>query len=98
MEKVTIKTNRQWRNFCYRNEVPAKVLFEQFDYLDEDEGFDGFFKYRGCWYHTSGFMTVPDGDTFIKNWQGYASDSFFSGIVINISRDGERYQVGTYIA
>ena len=27
---------------------------------------------------------------------GYYSDSYFSGVVVKISRDGERYRVGTY--
>ncbi len=93
---VTVRSNRHWRPFCYRNEVPEKVLADQFDYLSEDDGLDGFFRYRGYWYHLSGFQRV--GMNALKPWHEYAGDSFFSGVVIEVSRDGESYRVGTYFS
>ena len=33
---------------------------------------------------------------FMKGWDGYISDSFFSGVLIKISDDNEEYQIGTY--
>ena len=50
---------------------------------------------KGYWYHTSDFMRIPHGSDF-KGWDGYASDSYFSGVLIKLSRDGEEYMVGTY--
>lgn len=96
MSKVTIKTNRQWRDFVYRHDVPAKILADQFDHLSEDDSLDGFFCYRGHWYHTSDFMHV-DAKTF-PGWDGYHGDSYFSGVLIKIDSDGERYRVGTYFS
>lgn len=32
-----------------------------------------------------------------SGWDGYHGDSYFSGIVIKLSPDGEQYQVGKYI-
>jgi len=37
---ITIKTDRKWKQFKYRNEVPAKVLKDQFDYQNEEEVLD----------------------------------------------------------
>ena len=94
---VTIKTNHQWRDLTYRHDVPAKVLADQFDYQNADETLDGFFCYRGYWYHIDGFMTV-NGNADLKDWDGYASDSYFSGVVIKLSSDGEQIKIGTYFS
>lgn len=91
---MRITTDHKWKNFCYRYEVPVKVLTEQFDYQDENEALDGFFCYRGTWYHLDEFLR----DGAPQGWHGFAADSFFSGVVIELSRDGEQYRVGTLIA
>lgn len=90
-----IFTDHKWKQFKYRYEVPRKVLEDDFDYLDEDV-INGFFRYRRRWYHLSQFMR-PARMAGLAGWHGYASDSFFSGVVIRLSDDGEEYQVGTYI-
>lgn len=89
---MNITTNNQWRDFLYRYEVPDEVLKSEFDWLDEDDH-DGFFRYRGVWYHLSMFMR-----TAIEGWQGIHNDSAFSGVLIEVSRDGEQYRVGTVIS
>jgi len=100
---VTITTNHHWRDFAYRADVPAAVLADRFDWLSEDDGYDGFFCYRGWWYHNSEFTAtcLPGRDADagpLAGWDGYISDSYFSGVVIKVSRDGERYMVGTFIS
>lgn len=92
---MTIKTNRNWRLFVYRSDVPAKVLHDQFSHLSEDDASDGFFQYRGHWYHLSDFMRI-DGAPELAGWDGYATYSAFSGVLIETSKDGERYRVGRY--
>jgi hypothetical protein len=94
---VTIKTNHQWRNLAYRYEVPAKVLADQFDYQNAEEVLDGFFCYRGYWYHIDGFMAVQN-NTDLAGWDGYAGDSYFSGVVIKLSTDNEQVKIGTYFS
>ena len=94
---LTIKTNNQWRDFVYRDDVPAAVLADQFSHLSEDDGSDGFFCYRGHWYHTTDFMNCS-GNKDLVAWDGYASDSYFSGVLIKISRDGDAVQVATYFS
>jgi hypothetical protein len=92
---VTIKTDNKWKPFVYRHDVPSKVLASQFDYQNPEDVSDGFFKYRGYWYHLDGFLWFSELAEF-KGWHGYASDSYFSGLVIKLSKDGESYMVGTY--
>ena len=87
-------TNRHWRNFSYRNEVPESVLTSEFDYLSEDEGFDGFFQYRKNWYHLSSFVRSEAA----SGWDGFAADSHFSGVAIKVSDNGEQYQVGLLLS
>lgn len=95
---LKIITNNHERQFKYRNEVPDEVLSSDFDYQDEDT-FDGYFQYRGNWYHLDMFMRIDNHkDAVFSSWHGYSSDSFFSGIVIRISDDVETYQIGLYLS
>lgn len=87
-----ISTDNKWHDFRYRNEVPDKVLASQFDHLSD--AVDGFLKYRGHWYHLSDFMASSIG---FPNWDAYHPDSFYSGVFIKVSTDGEQYRIGTYI-
>lgn len=87
MQKIT--TDNKWKYFNFRYEVPDTVLKDQFSHLT-DEDTDGYFKYRNYWYHTSDF--IP---TIVQGWNWIHTDSFFSGVLLKISKDSERYQVGT---
>lgn len=70
----------------------------EFDYVDFDaikrgEDSASFIRYKGRTYDLSEFTGtagLPD------IWDGYASDSFFSGIVIRFTKDCEMVIVGTY--
>lgn len=94
-------TNHHWRDFRYREEVPQAILEDQFDWMKEDgewpenDYYDGFFKYRGRWYHLSEFMHTLH---LAPEWHGYAGDSLFSGLAIKISDDGEQYQVALLLS
>lgn len=94
---LTIRTNNHDRQFIYKYDVPAEVLADQFAYLDEDVT-DGFFNYHNTWYHTSQFMRIPTGDgpLYLAGWEGAHGDSFFSGVLIKLSDDGETYRIATY--
>ena len=98
---MEIRTNRNWRSFTYRTEVPEGILVDQFDYQDLETETDGFILYRGIWYHLDMFMRVgypgPFGQTMEGLWHGSHADTFFSGIVVRLSEDGETYQIGTYM-
>jgi hypothetical protein len=91
---MQITTDRKWKPFLYRYEVPAKILADRFDHLSEDDAPDGFFRYRGAWYHTSDFMRVDNGpESAFAGWHGVATDTYFSATLIEISADGESYRV-----
>jgi len=69
-----------------------------FDYLDWDaidRGESGatFFRYRGNLYDLSEILAAPGS---LAPWEGYASDSYFSGIVVRFTNDSEEVIVGRY--
>ena len=105
---MKVITNNNWRNFCYRDEVPEKVLQNDFDWTKDDfiqygDYADGFFQYKGTWYHIDEFManSYPFNGVPLdcqKNWDAFYSDTFFSGVAIKISDDGEQYQIALVLS
>lgn len=74
-------------------------LMAQFDYLTPDE-FDEmeFFKYKGHWYSIGDFMRLDSSHPFsTMQWDGYSSDSYFSGVLMKYCYDGTVI-VGSYFA
>jgi hypothetical protein len=93
---IVIKTNNQWRDFSYANEVPKDVLEDQFDHLDKDTT-DHFLKYKGTWYHLSDFLRIDrNNEGPFNGWEGSHNHSESSGVVIRISTDCECYQIGSW--
>ena len=88
-----ITSNRHWRQFRYRHEVPASIFEGYLDWTNEDDC-GGYIHYKGYWYHLSEFMRHSPHD----DWHGSRADGFYSGVVIRLSEDGEEYQIGTWIA
>lgn len=87
MNDYTIKTSKVARLLKYRDEVPQKVLDNEFDWLDEDT-IDGFICYKKEWFHLSQFMTLDKDSDFNKEgYDGYHGDSYFSGTLIRIVDD-----------
>ncbi len=94
---LNLRTNHQWRQFKFRDEVPKKVLADQFNYQDPNETTDGFFCYHDTWYHLDQFERVePEGDFAKLGWGGICHESASSGVVIKISDDHETYQIASY--
>lgn len=94
-DKIVVTCNPVWRPFVFRRDVPRDVIKSQFKHLDDDDDF--YFKYREYWYHVSDFMLFKEGkpDAF-RNWDAYFSESYFSGVLLKLSKNGEMYQVGRY--
>lgn len=86
---MRITSNRNWRQFVYRYDVPEDVLASQFDWTDPEVETDGFFKYKGTWYHLSQFSHCN-----LDGWDGSIAESWSCGVVIKVSKDCETYQVG----
>lgn len=94
---MNIATNHHWRDFLYREEVPEKILEDDFDWTNEDheesdDYSDGFIKYQGHHYHLGEFMRCH-GELLELGWEGVANETFFSGVLIKVSEDGEQYQI-----
>lgn len=91
---LRIITNHHDRYFKLREEVPEDILERQFDWCDE---VDGFLRYRGIWYHLSDFIQLSPGSLEASQmWHGAHGDSYFSGVLIRLSDDGETYRIGRY--
>ena len=91
---MKIITNHHWRNFLYGYELTDKEK-EEFDWIDPEE-FDthSFFRYRGSTYSIQDFMV----SSILPGWHGFHGDSFFSGVAIKLSDDGEQYKVALVLA
>ena len=98
MSNLSIITDHKWKQFKFGDEVPDKILQDDFDWLNENDNFDKFILYRKRWYHLSDFMIISENTPFDKQWQGYEPDSAFSGILIQVSNDCEEYKIATYIS
>lgn len=114
---IRIRTNNVPRDVINAWELTAQERAE-FDYLDWeaiDDGRDSrdFFRYRGQLYDLSEFSRIiPPGserrhpmecaEPSFQGWDGYISDSYFSGLLIRWERDergnidSERVIVGLY--
>ena len=119
MGEVTVKTNHVPRELMAGYELPGGVLEREFDYLDTDEACSPrFFQYRGSWHDSYEFFPIAPiraGDhqlmtlrieprSPLLGWDGYQSDSFFSGLVLKWARDDcgqpdwDRIIVGRYFS
>ena len=96
---MKIKTNNQPRDvLTWYDLTPAEQ--KEFDYLEEGEG--SFFRYKNQMYDLGEFMRIdanitphPQRDGWEK-WHGYASDSYFSGVLVRYTSDCEQVVVGMY--
>jgi len=100
MTTLTVKTNNVPRECIMGQWLPGfgalnpgslySKLRKQFDYLTDDE-FDEmeFFKYKGYWYSIGDFMRIDSNSAFDnRKWDGYSSDSYFSGVLMKYCYDG----------
>ena len=96
--KLTIVSNNHWREILYGYSLPDSQR-KEFDFLEGEE-FDNasFVKYKNQYHYLGDFMSagLSCGKPVFPGWQGYESDSFFSGHVIRFSEDGEGVQIGFY--
>ena len=95
MSTLSITTNHHYRHILSWYDLTGK---EQEEHKDDYEGVDSsrFFRYRGWVYDLAEFMRLEHTTPEFLGWQGYTSDSYFSGTLVNISECGEAVQVGSY--
>ena len=92
---LEIKTNNHVRPFVNGFELlNDKKVRQQFDFLSDEEFSDQqFVSYKGYWYGLCDFLRPND---CFRGWDGYAADSYFSGVLIKIVEDGEAAVLATY--
>jgi hypothetical protein len=92
MSELTIRTNGHYRPvLCWEN-LTTKECAE----FDEEVFYNSsFFRYRGWVYTLEDFMRVDNNAPF-TGWDGYHSDSFFSGVLVKYSNCGDAVKVGRY--
>src|SRR4051812_34571869 len=92
-------------NYVPRDVVNAWELTpgerEEFDYLDwqaieRGEASASFFRYKGSVYDLGDFERASS--TMFPDWDGYYSETFFSGVLVRYVEDFERVIVGRYYA
>jgi hypothetical protein len=98
---MEIRTNNVPRDIIDAGELSAEERRE-FDWLDWDALYEGsasasFFRYKGQVYFLEEFMRC-DHAYGIADWDGYYSDSMFSGILVKYADHGERVIVGQYFS
>lgn len=86
---LTVITNHHERKVIEAWELPESKR-KDFDYLDWPailEGSDSarFVEYRGQIYDLDEFTRTPEP---LRDWDGYLSDSYFSGVVFKWAMDG----------
>ena len=62
----------------------------EFDYLEETEG--SFFRYNGNVYDLGEFMRSGDGE--LSEWDGFCSETAFSGVLVKINHEDDTLTVG----
>lgn len=95
---LTIKTNNKPRFLVYGYELTEKEKSE-FDWMEKEELETAeFFRYKNRVYAVSEFLRVPEDSESFKGWDGYSSDSFFSGVIVKFCDDCESVIIGTYFS
>ncbi len=106
--KIRVITNNQPREIIDAYQL-SKAEQEEFDYLnweaiEKGEDSASFFRYKGQLHDLGDFVTTATGpfnlglpEEFAK-WDGYASDSFFSGLLVKYTDDCEAVIVALYLS
>ena len=92
--EIKIYGNNHWKELEYK--IP--------EWADDQYQVEECFTYKGRVYFLSEFMNIhnkihqPNPPEWMLEFDGYMSDSFFSGILIKLSPCGEGIKVFTYIS
>ena len=97
---TTITTNNQPRELMYLSdfsEAEQQQIRSDYDWMEPEdlECNYGFFRYRSSVYHLQDFVRVTGADE-LQDWDGYHSDSYFSGVLIRLTEDCDHVVVGRY--
>ena len=99
---LNVVTNNQPRKlmglFEFNSKDQVKIR-EKFDWMDEVEDTYSFFKYKGEIMHLSEFLNLNSScPGELRNWHGYSSDTYFSGVIVRLVNDNEEVVVGSFFS
>lgn len=91
---MEIKTNFHNYPILYWDDLSKKEQ-QKFNYLDDpmENGYM-FFRYKKQVYSLESFLACTHEG--FKNWDGYHSDTYFSGILVKYNDDEISLKVATY--
>lgn len=100
---LAVKTNHHRLPIIYGFELSPEEL-KEFDFLEtEDEICEAqFVKYKGQLYYLNDFLSTRPGPwnqglpEEFKGWDGYCSDTFFSGMLVKYCDDYDHVIIGQY--
>lgn len=93
---MKVTTNNHWHELLALYELSDDVRAE-FDYVGVEGGFTPrFFEYRGVWYDSHEFEFVTRALPELAGWDGFQSDSFYSGVVIRYAQDANDFDLEPY--
>jgi len=87
---LEIITNNHWHEIEYEYNEDIKDFEAGFYYK-------GYFHLLGDYMATNNKIHMPYVPHWMKDWDGYQNDSFFSGTLIKFSECGDCVKVGWYI-
>lgn len=95
---MQIITNNKPRPLLALWELPQEAQ-KNFDYVLPDDGSYRFVKYKGEWTDCFDMQSVSRelGFSQFKGWDGIASDSYFSGVLVRFV-DDDQVVVGRYFS
>ena len=100
MNIITNNQPRDLMHLCDFSTADQEKIREQYDWMNpEDIEYNyGFFKYRGQFFHLTDFIRTPsESISELQHWEGYSTDSYFSGTVVRfVENDCDRVVVGRY--
>lgn len=99
-KNITIRGNGKEMNLLSWYELTPKEQKEFTSYLDTDEKQTDatFFRYRNWCYDLGEIMRVQSyAPEYLQCFDGFMSDTFFSGVGIILSSDNDRVQCYTVI-
>lgn len=95
---MRIITNNVPRRLHLYAALPPRVR-KDFDYLSINDDTPRMVLYKGVWYDVLDSQTpyTLPADSPLHQWDGFISDSFFSGVVFKYADDGNAI-CGRYVA
>jgi hypothetical protein len=100
---VKITTNRVPREVIdgWQLSAEQRAMFEYIDWPAVERGEDSasFVRFKGEWYDLGDFMRTSDMgvSSDFSGWDGYVSDSFFSGVLVRYVHDNPDYEDYGYV-